>query len=57
MAVHRVSLFTALVLLLLAFLVAALIGPIAFLLLVAVGILIWYALGPGSGRSVTIITP
>src|SRR4029077_20850672 len=56
MAVHRVSLFTALLLLLLSFLVAVIIGPIAFLLLVAVAILVWYALGPGSHRSVTIVT-
>ena len=57
MAVHRVSLFTALLVLLLAILLIAWVGPIAFLLLVAVAILIWYALGPGARRSVTIITP
>lgn len=48
MAVHRISLFGALVLLLLAILLVFVIGPFGLLLLILAGVLLWWAFGPGS---------
>ena len=47
MAVHRISLFGALVLLVLAFLLLFIIGPFGLLLLIFAGVLFWWAFGPG----------
>jgi hypothetical protein len=47
MAVHTISLFGALVLLLVAFLLLFVIGPVGLLLLIVVGVLFWWAFGPG----------
>ena len=55
MAVHRISFFTALLLVVLAFLFLVLFGPLALLILILAAILFWYALGPGRG-SVVVTT-
>ena len=47
MAVHRISLFGALVIVLLAILFLFLIGPLGLLILILAAVLLWYALGPG----------
>ena len=47
MAVHRVSLFGALVIVLVAVLLLFVIGPVGLLILLLAGVLIWYAFGPG----------
>jgi hypothetical protein len=54
MAVHRISLAAALFLLLLAFVFLVLIGPFGLLLLILVGVLFWYAFGPGA-RGIAIV--
>lgn len=47
MAVHRISLFGALVIVLVAVLLLFVIGPVGLLILLLAGVLIWYAFGPG----------
>lgn len=56
MAVHRVSLLGAILLVLLVALLFVVVGPLGLLLLILVAVLIWYALGPGSRGSVTVST-
>jgi hypothetical protein len=56
-AVHRISLFGAVLILLAAVLLLFLIGPFGLLLLILVAVLLWYAFGPGSRGAVTITTP
>ena len=51
MAVHRISLAGALVIILLAILFLFLIGPLGLLILILAVVLLWYAFGPG-GRVV-----
>ena len=51
MAVHSISLFGALVLLVLAVLLLFIIGPFGLILLIFAGVLFWWAFGPG-GRVV-----
>ena len=48
MAVHRISLAGALLILLLAIVLLFLIGPVGLLVLILVGVLLWYAFGPGA---------
>jgi hypothetical protein len=48
MAVHRISLFGAVVLIFLAILLLVVIGTFGLLLLIFAGILFWWAFGPGS---------
>jgi hypothetical protein len=48
MAVHTISLFGALVLLVLAILLLFVIGPLALLVLILAGALFWWAFGPGN---------
>ena len=48
MAVHRIGLFGALVIVLIAFLFLFLIGPLGLLILIVAAALLWYAFGPGS---------
>ena len=48
MAVHTISLAGALLLLLLAIVLLFLIGPLGLLVLIVVGVLFWYAFGPGA---------
>lgn len=50
MAVHRISLVGALVILLLAILFLFLIGPLGLLILIVAAVLLWYAFGPGASR-------
>jgi hypothetical protein len=57
MAVHRISLLGALILVLLAVLLLLVIGPFGLLLLILVAVLLWYAFGPGSRGSVVVETP
>ncbi len=47
MAVHRISLFGALLIILVAIVLLFLIGPFGLLILILAGVLLWYALGPG----------
>jgi len=47
MAVHRISLVGALVIILLAILFLFLIGPFGLLILILAAVLLWYAFGPG----------
>jgi hypothetical protein len=47
MAVHRISLFGALLLVLVAIVLLILVGPFALLILILAGVLLWYAFGPG----------
>ena len=56
MAVHRVSLLGAFLLVLLVGLLFVVVGPLGLLLLILVAVLVWYALGPGSRGSVTVTT-
>jgi hypothetical protein len=51
MAVHTISLFGAIVLLLLAVLLLFVIGPFGLLVLILAGLLFWWAFGPGSRTS------
>jgi hypothetical protein len=53
MAVHTISLAGALILLVLAILLLFVIGPFGLLLLILVGILFWWAFGPGSRTRLT----
>jgi hypothetical protein len=53
MAVHRISLAGALLIVLLAILFLFVIGPFGLLILILAGVLLWYAFGPGSLRVVT----
>ena len=48
MAVHRISLAGALLIVLLAIVFLFLIGPVGLLVLVLAGVLLWYAFGPGA---------
>jgi hypothetical protein len=48
MAVHKISLFGAVVIVLLAFLFLVLIGPLGLLILIVAAVLLWYAFGPGA---------
>jgi hypothetical protein len=48
MAVHRIGLAGALLLVLLALVFLFLIGPVALLILILAVVLIWYAFGPGA---------
>ena len=48
MAVHTISLAGALFLLLLAIVLLFLVGPLGLLVLILVGVLLWYAFGPGA---------
>jgi hypothetical protein len=57
MAVHTISLFGAVVLILIALLFLVLIGPLGLLVLILAGLLFWYAFGPGSRGSVVVTTP
>jgi hypothetical protein len=56
-AVHRIGLFSAIILVLLAIFFLFLIGPLGLLILILAVILLWYAFGPGSRGSITITTP
>ncbi|HTW40177.1 MAG TPA: hypothetical protein VMF04_04900 [Thermoplasmata archaeon] len=57
MAVHRISLVGAILLVLVAVLFLLLIGPLGLLLLILAVLLFWYAFGPGSRRTVTVSSP
>jgi hypothetical protein len=57
MAVHRISLLGAILLVLLAFLLWSLVGLLGLLLLVVAVILMWYAFGPGSRGAVVVTAP
>jgi uncharacterized membrane protein YccC len=48
MAVHRIGLAGALVLVLLAILFLFVIGPFGLLILIVAAVLLWYAFGPGA---------
>lgn len=48
MAVHTISLFGALVLLVVAFLLVYVIGFFGLFLLIIAGVLLWWAFGPGA---------
>jgi uncharacterized membrane protein YccC len=48
MAVHRISLAGALLLVLVALVFLFLIGPLGLLVLIVAAVLLWYAFGPGS---------
>ena len=48
MAVHRISLVGALLIVLLALVFLFLIGPLGLLVLIIAAVLLWYAFGPGS---------
>jgi hypothetical protein len=47
MAVHRISLFGALLIVLVALVLLFVIGPLGLLVLILAGVLLWYAFGPG----------
>ncbi len=47
MAPHQISLFAAVVIVLVAILLLFVIGPLGLLILVLAGVLLWYAFGPG----------
>jgi hypothetical protein len=53
MAVHRISLAGAILILLLAFVFLVVIGPFGLLILILAALLFWYAFGPGA-RSITV---
>jgi hypothetical protein len=55
-AVHTISLFTAIVLVLLAVLFLVFFGPLGLLVLIVAAVLFWYAFGPGA-QSVVVTTP
>jgi hypothetical protein len=46
-AVHRISLFGALLIIVVALLLLFVIGPLGLLVLILAGVLLWYAFGPG----------
>ena len=54
MAVHRISLFGAVLIFFLAIVFLFLIGPLGLLFLILVAILLWYAFGPGSRTQITV---
>ena len=47
MAAHQISLFAAIIIVLLAILLLFVIGPLGLLILILAGVLFWYAFGPG----------
>lgn len=51
MAIHTISLTGAVLILLVAIVLLFFIGALGLLLLIVVGILVWYAIGPGARRS------
>ncbi|MCI4369699.1 MAG: hypothetical protein L3J81_00020 [Thermoplasmata archaeon] len=53
MAVHRISLAGALLILLLAIVLLFVIGPFGLLILILAAVLFWYAFGPGNRTIVT----
>ena len=57
MAVHKIGLGGAILLVLVAVLLLFVIGPFGLLVLILAVVLFWYAFGPGSRGSVTITTP
>jgi cbb3-type cytochrome oxidase subunit 3 len=57
MAVHKIGLGGAILLVLVAVLLLFVIGPFGLLVLILAVGLFWYAFGPGSRGSVTITTP
>jgi hypothetical protein len=57
MAVHTISLFGAVVLVLVAVLFLILLGPLGLLVLILAAVLFWYAFGPGSRGTVVVSTP
>ena len=48
MAVHRISLAGALLIILFALVLLFLIGPLGLFILIVAGALLWYAFGPGA---------
>jgi len=52
MGVHTISLGGALLILIFAIVLLFVVGPFGLLLLIAVGVLLWYAFGPGRRTSV-----
>jgi hypothetical protein len=57
LAVHTISLFGAILLLLVAIFFLFLFGPLGLLVLIVAAVLFWYAFGPGSRSSVVVTTP
>lgn len=57
MAVHRIGLVTAVLLVLIGLVFILLVGPLGLILLILAVVLFWYAFGPGSRGSVIITTP
>ncbi|MFZ0699931.1 MAG: hypothetical protein WAN74_07085 [Thermoplasmata archaeon] len=53
MAVHRISLVGALLLILLALVLLFILGPFALIILILAVVLLWYAFGPGGRVVVT----
>ena len=53
MAVHRISLAGALLILLLAIVLLFVIGPFGLLILILAAVLFWYTFGPGNRTIVT----
>jgi hypothetical protein len=47
MAVHRISLFGALLIVVVALVLLFVIGPFGLLVLILAAVLLWYAFGPG----------
>ena len=56
MAAHRISLAGALLILIMAIILLVLVGPLGLLLLIVVGVLVWYAFGPGSRSGSIVVT-
>jgi hypothetical protein len=54
MAVHTISLVGALILLVVAIILVEFVGLFGLLLLIIVGVLLWYAFGPGRGTSLDV---
>ena len=54
---HTISLFGAVVLVLVAILALFLLGPLGLLVLVLAAVLFWYAFGPGAHGSIVVSTP
>lgn len=57
MAVHQISLFGAIILVLLAIFFLFIFGPLGLLVLIVAALLFWYAFGPGARGSVILTTP
>jgi hypothetical protein len=51
MAVHSISLFGAVVLVLIALLLLWVIGPVGLIILILAGLLLYYAFGPGASAN------